>query len=92
MIVKANVEYQVYQIQDCRTNKLWPSWIHADNLKVYSDSRELLHARTGRDVTKALGLDESASAAAELQPDGRVADKPASDSTAASAANKYIRK
>ena len=91
LIVKANVEYQVYQLQDCSTHKLWPSWIHAENLKPYSDSRELFHARTRRDVTKALGLGESASATAELQPDGRVADKPASDSTATSAANEYIR-
>ena len=40
LILKTNPIYHVYQLQNCKTQKILASWIHASRLRLYNDTRD----------------------------------------------------
>ena len=40
LILKRNPIYHVYQLQNCKTQKVLASWVHASRLRLYNDSRD----------------------------------------------------
>ena len=71
LVIDKRPDFHVYKLQDCKTMKVLRSWIHANRLKIYHDSRDKFYTRSshrGAPATQAMQLTagDTASQSTEL--------------------------
>jgi len=53
LIIDANPEFHIYKLQECSTQKIWKSWVHADRLRLYCSDRDLFYDKNNRRAVRA---------------------------------------
>ena len=72
--------FHVYKLQDCRTMKIMRSWIYANRLKIYCDSRDKFYTRSTLGDTPTAESLKQAAASADM-PINNAADSTAAPTT-----------
>jgi len=80
LVLNKRPMFHVYKLQDCRTMKIMRSWIHANRLKIYCDSRDKFYTRNTLGDTPTAESLKQAAASADT-PINNAADSTAAPTT-----------
>jgi len=82
LIVGENHDYHTFKLQDCKTQKLWKSWVHVNRLQMVNNERDRFYQTNGNN--RAASTEASAAVGREgerehtkadaVQPAGRDSD------------------